>query len=426
MTHLQFSIAIFGRLIIGLAFLNSPALDSVAGSPVVVQSAEETRPGRPGRPTLSVRQPVSDPGSPSVRHQPPPKRDESPNWDISAKVANDPKVRFEGLQAFTVTEALKLFRDRRVWSSTDHMPTSDLLARAVTVLKGSLEARGYMQAIVEARQDEESKTIVLMVSEGPRFSIGDIRFQGNRLFSSQELAARMRELLQHYEESTNGYDTEIFDVCLRQLSNFIRSRGYLQVRLGEPKKELIGGGLVVTVPVEEGALYRLGEIKIEGAENFTKEQVRAMLSLQREDIASAEAIGKWLYHDLRNLYGELGYIQYTGEIDPEFRLVDQASKEGVVDFNVTIDEGRQFRIRSIRFDGSDISERELHTLLLIRPGDVFNQLLFEKSVNQLNETKWFEMIDKDKDTDFKTHEEEALLDITLRLKRVERPQIISW
>jgi outer membrane protein insertion porin family len=249
--------------------------------------------------------------------------------------------------------------------------------------------------------------------------VGEIRFTGNRIFSSKELATRMRGFLQHYEQSAKGYDAEVFDYYLRQLSSFIRSRGYLQARLGEPTKELTEGRLVLTVPVDEGTLYRLGEIKIEGAMNLNRERVRAMLSLQPGDIVSGEEIGKWLYEDLNELYGEMGFIQYTAEPVPEFRVVDHAKNEGLVDFKVAIEEGQQFRLRSIRFDGSNISEKELHAFLLIRSGDVFNQLLLEKSVNQLNETKWFEMIDKDKDIEYKTDEEESLLDITLRLKRVK-------
>lgn len=424
MTGSQFNITTFAALIIGLAFLNSPALGQTAGSPVVVQCANNTATGRP---TLKRRQPTPDGGSPSVRGEQPPEREECRNSDISQNVTsdisrnvtNEPKVRFEGLHAFTVAEVLQLFRARRVWVQKNQTSPSQVLARASSVLRESLVSGGYVQASVEGLQDEQTGAIVLWVLEGPRFSIGEIRFKGNRIFPSEELAARMRGFLQHYEESAKGYDADIFDVCLRQLSSFIRSRGYLQARLGEPKKELIEGGLVVTVPVEEGALYRLGEIKIEGAENFTQDQVRAMLSLQPGDIANGEAIGKWLFEDLKGLYGEMGHIQYTAEPDPEFRVVDHAANDGVVDFKVTIDEGRQFRVRSIKFDGSHISEKELHNLLLIRPGDVFNLKLLEKSVNQLNETNWFEIIDKDKDTDFKTNEEEGLLDITLLLKRVK-------
>jgi outer membrane protein insertion porin family len=417
MSRSQFTKTTFAVLIIELAYLYTPLLGQTVSLPVVVPSAEETAPGRP---TLKVRQPAPDPGSSSVRYQPPPKREEGHNSDISANVANDPKVRFEGLHALTVAEVLKLFRERRVVLPNNHVSASEGLSEGVTVLKESLETRGYVQAGVEVRQDLETDTIVFQVYEGPRFSIGEIRFEGNRVFSSQELAERIGECLHRYENSKNGYDAEIFDVCLRRLTNFVRSRGYLQAKLGQPKNELSGGGLIVTVPVEEGALYRLGEINIEGAVNFTPEQVRAMLSLQLGDIASGEAIGKWLFEDLKKLYGEMGYIQYTAEPDPEFSVVDHVANEGVVNFKVTIEEGRQFRIRSIKFEGSHVSEKELHSLLLIRPGDVFNQQLLEKSVNQLNATEWFEMIDKDKDTDFRTdEEEEGLLDITVRLKRVK-------
>lgn len=184
------------------------------------------------------------------------------------------------------------------------------------------------------------------------------------------------------------------------------------------------GKLVVTVPVVEGVCYRLGEIKIEGALNLSQEQIRAMLSLQRKDIASGEAIVKWLYEDLKKLYGEMGYVQYMAEPEPEFRVVDGAVNEGVVDLKVTIEEGPQFKISSIRFKGSDISEKELNALLLIRPGDVFNQRLLEKSVQQMNETKRFEMIDVDKDTEFITDEEDALLEITFRIQRVKAHKIL--
>lgn len=416
MSRSQFTITRLAPLIIGLGFLTSPVLGQEVSSPVLVPCAEEIAPGLP---TLKLRQRgPRNSISPSISDQQPSQKEEGGSPDIILNLL-EPKVRFEGLHAFTVAEVLKLFRERRVSLPIGHILAPEVLAGAVTVLKESLEASGYLQASVEARQDKEANTIVLLVSEGPRFPIGEIRFEGNSRFSSQELVVRMREFLKRIEESNNEYDAEVFDYCLRQLTNLIRSRGYLQARLGEPKRELTEGALVVTVPVEEGALYRLGEIKIEGAENLTQEQIRAMLSLQREDIANGEAIGKWLFEDLKKLYGEMGYIQYMAEPEPEFRALDHAANEGVVDFKVTIDEGPRFTIRSIKFEGSNVLEKGLDNLLLIRAGDVFNQQLFEKSVNQLNETGWFEMIDKDKDTDYRTDEEEALLDITLRLKRVK-------
>ena len=172
MTRSQFSITTFAPLIIGLSFLTSPVLGQEVRSLVFVPCPEGIAPGLP---TLKLRQRgPRNSGSASVSG-PQPQKEECGDPEIIQNLLNEPKVRIEGLHAFTVAEVLELFRERRVSLPKGHILAPEVLAGTVTVLKESLEARGYMQASVEARQDEEAKTIVLLVSEGPRFSIGDIR-----------------------------------------------------------------------------------------------------------------------------------------------------------------------------------------------------------------------------------------------------------
>ena len=67
--------------------------------------------------------------------------------------------------------------------------------------------------------------------------------------------------------------------------------------------------------------------------------------------------GKWLFEDLKRVYGELGYFEYMAEPDPEFKATTNGTNEGVVDFKVTIEEGHQFRVHSIKFQGSSLPER---------------------------------------------------------------------
>jgi outer membrane protein assembly factor BamA len=140
-----------------------------------------------------------------------------------------------------------------------------------------------------------------------------------------------------------------------------------------------------------------------------------MLNLRQGDIASGEDIGTWLYEDLRKTYGEIGYIEYTAEADAEFITASNSVNEGVVNFTVTIEEGRQFRLHAFKFQGSSLPEKELLGLLRIRAGDIFNQRLFEESIDHLNKSGRFEFIDKDRDADFRTDEEEALIDIVIKV-----------
>ncbi len=295
------------------------------------------------------------------------------------------------------------------------MPSSEVLAKAVALIKELLEARGQFHGTVDTREDEEVGTIVFLVYEGQRLPLAEVWFEGNRSFSSQELASKMEGCLADFPEMQSGYDSESFDWCIRRLSNFLRSRGYLQAGFGQPTKEIDGRGLVLLVPVDERVLYRLGEIKIEGAEALAPEKVRAMLSLRPGDIASGEEIAKWLFEDLKKVYGEIGHIQYTADVEPEFKEVANGANEGIVDFKVKIDEGRPFKVNAIKFQGSNLPEEDLLSVLRLGAGDVFNRRLYEESIDELNKLGRFECIDKDRDADFRTNDEEALINIVIKL-----------
>ncbi len=92
---------------------------------------------------------------------------------------------------------------------------------------------------------------------------------------------------------------EKLDYDLRKnVVDYMRGKGYLEARTGEPRVEGLGPkrtgfpilplpiisstdeGLRVTIPVTEGKLYRLGEIKIEGNSIYSEELIRQVIGLR--------------------------------------------------------------------------------------------------------------------------------------------------
>jgi outer membrane protein assembly factor BamA len=250
-----------------------------------------------------------------------------------------------------------------------------------------------------------------------RLEIAEIRFEGNRLFAALLLTARMKQCIAGFQKDDPSiFRSEVFDYCLHGLANYERSQGYLQARFGEAKVQKVGQALVVTIESNEGILYRVGNLEIEGAEHVPEAEIREMLGMHRGDIASGEKIAKTLYEDLKAVYGDKGFIQYTAEIDPTFRS-EPGAAEGVVDFKIIVDEGKQFTLRNISFKGDNLPESEVRQLLLVREGDVYSQKSFEESIRRINETGWFTRVDKDKDVDYRTNEEEKLVDVVIKLSR---------
>jgi outer membrane protein insertion porin family len=406
------SVRVFTLLVIAPLIFCSVVLSQTESSSPINPRREDV-----GRPTLKRRAPTSASSNsvtPEVRNAT--SSNGFGNNESSLSSASQLKLRFEGLHTSTSVEVLRFFRDRNIEITKQVSPDLEFLSKAVPAVKEFLQGRGYLSAVVDTNRSEEEQTITFLIYEGPRANVCEIRFQGNRTFSSQELLSRMKEYLAAFERLETGYDAEIYDYAIRRLTNFVRSQGYLEAKTGEPKKDISEHGLVISIPIDEGPLYRLGDIKILGARHISPPEIRTMLNLQRGEIANGESIGIWLFEDLKKIYDEMGFIEYTAEPDPHFRPIVEGQAEGIVDFTVNIEEGQQFRIGSIKVLAGNLSSRDLSKLLLIHEGDIFNSRLFEQSINRLNELGLFHKIDKDKDTERRADQEGALLDIVIKLQ----------
>ncbi len=240
-------------------------------------------------------------------------------------------------------------------------------------------------------------------------------FDGNRVFSQQQLMGETVKCLERDSQSKNAYNSEALDYCLRLLTSFFRANGYLQAMV-ERSTHNPSTDEQIIVKVDEGALYRLGEIEIKGSKLFSPSQIRAMLPLKIGDIADGESIGTWLFQTVGKVYADLGYIRYVSEAQPSFHLEADAMS-GVVDIIVEVEEGKPFTIGSIEFDGNgNISLSQLSHNMLVRRNEPFNRRLFEESLKLIGTNYDYEMINSDKDVDYKVNDETARVDLTIHLK----------
>lgn len=328
---------------------------------------------------------------------------------IARKPACTPlRIEFHGLTAIAESDALKLFRERRALSSDQPFQTEV----ATTSLKDMLASLGYANAQVQAFNDGQG-TVRLFVDEGKRISLAELRFEGNRIFSSSDLSKIINRCLAGLNEGPNSYHKEKLEYCERNLLNHLRGLGYLEAN-SRQTTAITERGYVISFAVDEGTLYRLGKIKIEGLQTLTAQDVRSRLNLREGDIADGEKIAKWLFETLKKAYGELGFIQYTAEIEPTFKR-----DQGTVDFEIEIEEGKQYSLKSITFLGELIKSDDVERLLLLQVGDVYNDRLVRESIARLGNSGLFAPVDPDRDVEFKTDDEDALVSLVIKLKKRE-------
>src|SRR5436190_526517 len=358
-------------------------------------------------------------------------------------------IQFEGLKSVTESDVLKTFRERRVGVSKESILDPVKLKNAERVLKELLSAKGHPNAVVSGTIEAVSQTstaITFVVNEGARVRVAELRFEGSHVFKSNELRSHMKYvkeagLITRFREE-DILDRQKLDYDLHQVDTYMKSKGYLLARHGEPKIEGLGkkrtgfpilplpvissidDTLRVTVPIIDGKLFRVGDVKVEGNSIFSENIIKAFIGLQKGAVANGEALSKGLYENLKKAYGNQGFIQYTAEVNPTFKDNPTNPDEGIADFVITIDEGKQFTLRRLEFTGNTFTrDNVLRREVLINEGDIYNQSYFEYSITRLNQLGYFNPIDKDKDADFRTNEEEGLVDVTVKVSEKGRQQI---
>jgi outer membrane translocation and assembly module TamA len=132
----------------------------------------------------------------------------------------------------------------------------------------------------------------------------------------------------------------------------------------------------VTLYITEGPQYRLGQIQFARATVFPTADLRKQIPLQDRGIFDVSKIRKGI-DKLTKLYDASGYINFVAT--PDIRVDNAHQRISVL---MQLDEGRPFRVGSVKILGLDQQISD-HTLKLeIKPGMVFSRKLIEDFYKQ--------------------------------------------
>ncbi len=295
---------------------------------------------------------------------------------------------------------------------------------------------GYASAVVEPVVSEDGanqRKVTFRIDEGAKVKIGEIRFEGNKVFSDRRLRMALKKTKQKsiirmfskktiWSKETWGEDSE-------NLKKFYMNHGYKDIVVGEPKVELIArnpGGktqkekkfrMVVTIPVQEGKQFKMGNLSITGATVFQADGLRKLYEVKPGKTYNYSKVEDG-NEAVRNLYQARGYIySYTNQA-----LVERKDKPDTVDVVVSVYEGDRFRLGRLEFAGNTkTQDKVMRREIRLFEGDWMDMSLFKKSMFKVNQLGYFKL--KEDPLDFKFDDKNKLVNVTIKGEETGRTDV---
>ncbi len=298
-------------------------------------------------------------------------------------------VRFVGREAFTEE---KLHELSSLQIPSLYMPR--MADRVVDALKKAYSDEGYYNVEIEHRlevNDRNEATLVFEIREGKKILIRDIQFTGNTVISDKELQKVMETREKWFLSWLTGrgaYRDEILQNDLEILADQYYNRGYIQVKINEPKVDLVDDRyLRIRIEIDEGEQFRVGSVDIQGDLLRDKEELLNQFKLNEGDVFSRKQLRKDVLA-LNDLYADHGYAYVN--VSP---LTDVDPTEKTINLLFDIEQGVQVVIEQINITGNTKTrDKVIRREMELVEGDLFSSTKLRESRRLVNNLGFFEEV----------------------------------
>ncbi|HEV8715334.1 MAG TPA: outer membrane protein assembly factor BamA [Candidatus Binatia bacterium] len=226
------------------------------------------------------------------------------------------------------------------------------IRRGIEEAKKAYEKKGFLDAEITYRTEAPSpgETILTFtVNENDKVGVKDIVFEGNQAFSGDQLravmATRKKNFLSRFLNS-GVLNNDALKTDVERLTAFYYDHGYINVRIDEPRVARKPEGLYLTVRIEEGEQYQIGEVGFGGEVPGGEERAKQLVTLQKGQIFKASTLRDDVFR-LTGYFSDQGYAFVNVEPD-----TDVQPDEKIVNITYQVDKGPETYIDRIDIAGN--------------------------------------------------------------------------
>ncbi len=342
------------------------------------------------------------------------------------------EVVFGGNKSFSESDVTEKLDELGISFKPGNYLDMGTVYRVMEVMQLLLADKGLQYSEIKYEINPVSEgtvTLTFKIDEGDKARIEEIRFVGNKAFSDWTLKTTMKKTRPHWffswATNTDLYSEERFSEDFARLTQLYWTNGYLRIKIDKPivevKKKKVGifrrkesPRLYLTIPIEEGEQFRVGELQVKGNEVFTNKQLLTLAQIKKNDVCDISIVQKWK-EAIEEVYGSKGYIMVS--VLPSYNLRDE---EKLCDIGLSIEENDVYYVNKIEFRGNYTArDWVIRRQLILQEGEVFNKRILDLSVLRVQQLGFFDKVEPQNDI----LEEEKKVDVTIQVHEMGRNSV---
>ncbi len=235
--------------------------------------------------------------------------------------------------------------------------------------------------------------VVFDINEGEKTGVKQIRFVGNHVYSDGKLKGLMETTEMNYLsffKTSDVYDPDRLAKDAEAIRRYYLKNGYADFRVigVDPVYDASAGGYIVTITVEEGAVYRVSAVNVEShISGLSDAALKSALNIHAGDVYDGDAVQKTetrLTKQVQKMGFTFGQVRVQGD-------KDQANHTVTIAFNV--EEGPHLYIERINIRGNTATrDYVIRREFDIGEGDAYNKVLMDKAERRLNALGYFKKV----------------------------------
>ena len=241
--------------------------------------------------------------------------------------------------------------------------------------------------------DGKRVDLVFEIEEGPLYTVKNISFVGNKVFSDRrlkEVISTKQTAWWRFITTSDNYNPDRLEIDASKLREFYFTRGFIKFDILKKQGDLLPdrNGFSVLFLLNEGKRYKISSIKLKSSiTDLPNINFRNLIPVNDNDWYNVKKLEKGI-SNINNSLADLGFA--FSNIRPEFNIDEENSS---IELILNISQGSKNYIEYINITGNSrtldsVIRREIQLV----EGDPFNRLKISRSEKNIKNLGFFKKV----------------------------------